>query len=39
MDFLTLAKGRYSCRMLDPRPVEQEKHSPLISSARRLLFS
>ena len=33
MDFLNLAKDRYSCRMLDPRPVEQEKIDRIIEAA------
>lgn len=33
MEFLKLAKERYSCRMLTDRPVEQEKIDKIIECA------
>ena len=34
MDFLTLAKNRYSCRKMSEKPVEQEKIDAIIEAAR-----
>ena len=34
MDFLELAKNRYSCRYFSPQPVEQEKINLILESAR-----
>ena len=34
MDFLTLAKERYSCRKLTDKPVEQEKIDKILEAAR-----
>ena len=34
MDFLELAKNRYSERFFDPRPVEQEKLDKILEAGR-----
>lgn len=34
MDFLELAKGRYSVRKFDPRPVEEEKLQKILEAGR-----
>ena len=34
MDFLELAKNRYSERFFDPRPIEQEKLDKILEAGR-----